>query len=151
MNFTDDLDLLQAQVDHEVQRLVSAIEAELRELRLARDELNARIRELVRRRLVYAGRSGDRETLRRTAGPSPMPSKPTAVLAFLEEHRGRPFRLLEIRDGLVEREWMGTDKRDRHALEVAVLALTRRGEITRVGHGVYTLEASADERHQEAA
>lgn len=61
MDYTDELDLLQAQVDREVERLVDGIEAELRELRAARDELNSRIRELVRRRLVYAGRSAAAE------------------------------------------------------------------------------------------
>jgi uncharacterized coiled-coil DUF342 family protein len=57
MDYTDELDLLQAQVDREVERLVDGIEAELRELRAARDELNDRIRELMRRRLLYARRS----------------------------------------------------------------------------------------------
>jgi hypothetical protein len=57
MDYTAELDVLQAQIDREVERLVDAIEMELREVRVARDALNDRIRELVRRRLVYAGRS----------------------------------------------------------------------------------------------
>ena len=75
-----------------------------------------------------------------------LPSKPAAVVALLREHRGRALRLIEIRNALIERGFMGTEKREVHALEVAVRALEARGAIERIRRGMYRLADVAGAR-----
>jgi hypothetical protein len=127
---------LEATFDATRLAVLAEIEHELVAARRQRDALNNRIRELARKRLRYLD-----DPRASALASAAVPPKPVALVGFLREHHGEVFKLVEVRRALIARGWMRDEPRDRHALEVAALALAERGEIRRVRRGVYTARA----------
>jgi hypothetical protein len=75
------------------------------------------------------------------------PPKRMAVLRFLSETPGRAWRLADIKVALTKRGWLEDSDRARHALQVTVLGMAKRGEIEKPRTGFYRLatDGSADE------
>ena len=132
------------QVEKGLDRVIHLMTQEIEHHERVRDAAAAEALALRRRRAVL-----QRLTSHETAGVAVregLPSKPAAVVALLREHRGRALRLIEIRNALIERGFMGTEKREVHALEVAVRALEARGAIERIRRGMYRLADVAGAR-----
>jgi hypothetical protein len=70
------------------------------------------------------------------------PAKRTAVLRLLNEDRHKQWRLADIRDELIRRGWLSPDEKARHALQVLMLNMTRRGEVLKPATGVYQSKRS---------
>jgi hypothetical protein len=67
------------------------------------------------------------------------PPKRLAVLKLLSESPGRTWRLADIRNTLIERGWLDDNDRARHALQVALLGMAKRGELEKPRTGFYRL------------
>lgn len=113
------------------------LEDELRALEEQRLELAARI-EILKRHvgLLHAVRSLASGT---PSAGVPAPPKRDAVLRVLADAPGSAMRLAEIREALIDRGWLGNDRRATHALEVAVATMAQRGEVLRIRRGLYQL------------
>jgi len=61
------------------------------------------------------------------------------VLNLLERDEYHEFRLAEIRDHLIEGGLMEDTPRARHALEMTVVNMTKRGELERPRKGFYKI------------
>ena len=80
------------------------------------------------------------------------PPKRLAVLRLLGEAPGRAWRLADIRQTLINRGWLEDSDRARHALQVTLLAMAKRGELEkpatgfyRMANGNHSLESGTDE------
>jgi hypothetical protein len=62
-----------------------------------------------------------------------------AVLRFLSETTGRAWRLADLKAALIGRGWLEDSDRARHALQVTVLAMAKRGELEKPRTGYYSL------------
>jgi hypothetical protein len=79
------------------------------------------------------------ETRAATTTDQRHPPKRMAVLRLLSETPGRTWRLADIRKTLVERGWLEDSDRARHALQVALLGMAKRGELEKPRTGFYRL------------
>jgi hypothetical protein len=70
---------------------------------------------------------------------SQYPPKRMAVLRFLSETPGRAWRLADLKTGLIGRGWLEDNDRARHALQVTVLGMAKRGELEKPRTGYYSL------------
>jgi hypothetical protein len=143
MSAAPQLEVLEAQVGDGLGSLIAATETELAALQGRREEIEREISEYARKLRMYRGLrqsldGTDTSHLRLVTKEAP-PTKREAVLAFMTEHSQGHFKLVEIRQGLLDSGWMTNDKRSIHALEVAVIGMARRGEIHRVQKGTYSL------------
>jgi hypothetical protein len=136
---------LEAQADEALGRLIDAGRRRLVALQRKREELDRKIAVEGRRVQAWeqARRSLDDPPPPLRVVPGQLPTKREAVLSFLAEHPDSAFKLIEIRRALIERGAMTNQQA--HALEVAVRDMEARGEIRRVGKGIYTLRP----RHTE--
>ncbi len=131
------LELLEAQVEDGLGALIGEAERRLTELRTLRAKVELEISVTEAKLGVW---HAARRSLNGERHLAAVPrTKREAVLRLLGEHPFESFRLVAIREMLVERGWMVNDKNGRHALEVAVRNMEKRGELTRVETGVYKL------------
>jgi hypothetical protein len=158
MSAAPEVEILEAQMGDGLGALIEATERELAELHRRRDSIDREIGLYARKLRMYEGvrRSldGNEPAHLRLVTREVPPTKREAVLAFLTERPDEHFKLIEIRQGLIERGWMTSDKRGIHALEVAVTNMAARGEVHRVRKGIYALrprtETLLDIRTDEA-
>jgi hypothetical protein len=78
----------------------------------------------------------------RTAERHRLPKR-IAVLRLLSETPGRTWRLADIRKTLIDRDWLEDSERARHALQVALLGMAKRGELEKPRTGFYRLATDA--------
>lgn len=87
------------------------------------------------------------------------PNKRWAASQILREQPTKIFQLSELREALIDREWLASDEKAAHALQMTLSNMVKRGEAERPEKGKYrhpfpadfrplTLEELA-ERHQE--
>jgi len=69
--------------------------------------------------------------------PQEYPPKRQAVLRLLAEAPGRSWKLSDIRDVLIQRRWLEDSEKARHALQVTVLNMAKRGDIEKPRKGIY--------------
>ena len=67
------------------------------------------------------------------------PAKRLAVLRLLSETPGRTWRLSDLRDELTKRGWLEDSDKARHALQVTMLSMAKRGEIEKPRTGFYRI------------
>lgn len=128
--------LLEAQLDQWVDDFpVEAIRQHLRELRERKGTIEAAIESLDRRLAVWSAMRSHASG-HDVASP---PSKRDGVLNLLERDPNHDFRLAEIRDHLTEGGLMEDSAKARHALEMTVVNMTKRGEIERPRKGFYRI------------
>lgn len=128
---------LEAQLDRWVDSFpVEAIQQHLAELQARKGTIDAAIESLTKRLQVWqAIRAHD-------AGRGVsvvVPTKRESVLVLLDRDPTREFSLAEIREYLVDCGLLENSARARHALEVTVSNMVRRGEIARPKRGFYAL------------
>jgi hypothetical protein len=70
------------------------------------------------------------------------PPKRIAVIRLLSETPGRAQRLADIRSKLIERGWLEDSDNARHALQVSLINMAKRGELERPEKGYYALTSS---------
>jgi hypothetical protein len=137
---------LEAQLDQWVDAFpVEAIRQHLEDLERRKGDIEKAMESLNRRlqywsamRAHHAGQ-GDK---------TPKPSKRNAVLNLIERDPGREFALKEIWAVLVEDGIVEDTPKARHALEMTVLNMRKRGEIARVRKGFYKLVTPTDPHRQ---
>jgi hypothetical protein len=144
---------------------VAALDKRLTALLLQRRELDVEIRflqaQLMRHRQyledLRPGAAGrERPTPASDAsGAQPKtqtPPKRLAALRLLSEAPGRAWRLAEIRQALIDRGWLEDNDRARHALQVTLLAMAKRGELQKPRTGFYQMptDVAKPERTDES-
>ncbi|MFL5916077.1 MAG: hypothetical protein ACJ752_10645 [Gaiellaceae bacterium] len=65
------------------------------------------------------------------------PPKRVAVHRLLAENAFKEWKLGELREELIRRGWLADDERARHALQMLMLNMAKRGEIDKPRTGVY--------------
>lgn len=73
--------------------------------------------------------------------PQEYPPKRQAVLRLLSEAPGRSWKLSDIRDVLIQRRWLEDTDKARHALQVTVLNMAKRGDIEKPRKGIYRVSS----------
>ena len=115
---------------------IDAVKTQLEELERERGSIEAAIASF-RRRLEIWGAM--RAHAQGHGDKVPKPRKRDAVLNLLEQDPGRTFALSEIRDRLITDGLLEDSDKARHALDVTLSNMRRRGEVTRVRKGFYRL------------
>jgi len=126
---------LEAQLDTWVGAFpVDAIRAHLKELERQKGNIESAIESLNRRLAIWqamrAHQAGQGDLV-------PTPSKRDAVLNLLERDPYREFTHAEIRSTLIESGLLEDARKARHALEMTLSNMTKRGEIERLRKGFY--------------
>jgi hypothetical protein len=125
----------------------TALERRLGTLLLQRRELDVEIRFLQAQLFRYRqyledlrpGSTQESPAAGGRVGGKPYPAKRLAVLRLLSESPGRALRLSDIRSALVHRGWLEDSDKARHALQVALLGMAKRGELEKPRTGFYRM------------
>ncbi len=78
----------------------------------------------------------------KTARPEPALTKREAIFRLMNEQPLSPWKLADLRRTLIERQWIGDDKKSKHAFDVALSKLYKRGVIDRIGPATYKLASA---------
>jgi hypothetical protein len=118
---------------------IDKVQAQLAELERTKGTIEAAIESLNRRLAIWAAmrehQAGFDNSARR-------PSKRDAVVTLLERDPYREFAASEIRDKLIEDGLLEDSKKARHALEMTLSNMVKRGEAVRPRKGFYKLSPS---------
>ncbi len=128
---------LEAQLDDWVGSFpIASIRAHLKALEHQKGTIEAAIESLNRRLAIWqamrAHEAGQGDLV-------PKPSKRDAVLGLLERDPHREVAHSEIRSRMIEDGLLEDSRKARHALEMTLSNMTKRGEVTRVRKGFYKL------------
>jgi hypothetical protein len=80
---------------------------------------------------------------------APSFTKREAIFKLMNEQPLSPWKLADLRQALVDRGWIDDDKKSKHAFDVALSQMHKRGIIDRVAAATYRL-ASANGSHRES-